>query len=915
MTDATQDDIRQLTEALNKASGVFGKIPDLIKERESLSRKRAGKHLLDDLEGAARRNTQVIDEATESLELLGANTSQLSRAFQNMMRTGIFGALGGAVIANFTNWIGDLTTTYRDIANVGQTFTNGILEMSTVAGQSGVTLDEFARTLKNHSIVAARLSAKGFMGLAREVRRGTEAFGLYGYTVEALNDFTGEYLESMRIQGRLESIQTADTTKRFQDLAKNTAILSAMFGKSREEINKSTNAAQQEALLTLRVARMTEDEFTRYQNNILPMLQTAATQGGEEFSKFIAQSFGGKSAALTEMGKMLASSGAGDIVALVDKLNEDVFAGRVTQEDAINQIMMAIKEEVKTNDGLAGLIQQGDANAKTFVDWANRAQVAKPGDRERAAASVEGQNEFSNASLALGNQVQGILGDIRSVLVGSLLSLTETGFTQKFFKDLNRGFTDLGKKVTDFVGRYPDVQSMVKALLDSGQDVGGVVGSMITGMGNVLAFLNQSLLPFLTGALWPFLKDTLLPGLTAIGTVVMTAAGAVLQFATGMSTAIANVLEWFGVNGSLATAIGAAATMLTGLAAVKVVPMLIENLTSKMIGTMRVNAAVVNIYGRTINGGGGGGMDLDLPDGDRGGGANGKPKGRIGKWMDRLGGLGRFAKGGGRLLGTAASAAFAGWDLISAYQTDQDLDAQLDRGEISQDEHDEAATRNVTNTAVPFATAGIGAAIGSVVPVLGTAAGAGIGYGVGSVANWLGAGDWLADLINGDDDAATPADPVDPEAERQRAEVMSTLPRLVLPLAELPADLRVEFTDLLDRFAAEQASGGDVADERQELTRMVDNLNDATRSMMGGPTMLEVERQRLQDHYDALERSVTQPGRISQDQREEREAQRKLLEQIGEQLRILTAVQAEAARMQDRRGRETVGAIRDNAPG
>jgi hypothetical protein len=93
-------------------------------------------------------------------------------------------------------------------------FRAACFEMGKQAAESGVTLSQFGDMVKQNSTIMAQMGGAGAFGqLTKSVRGNIQDFGQFGYTVKGITDLTHEYMETLRLNTRLEDTNTQTTIK------------------------------------------------------------------------------------------------------------------------------------------------------------------------------------------------------------------------------------------------------------------------------------------------------------------------------------------------------------------------------------------------------------------------------------------------------------------------------------------------------------------------------------------------------------------------------------------------------------------------------------------------------------------------------------------------------------------------------
>lgn len=240
--------------------------------------------------------TRASDKVSSSFKLLGQDASAAQSALSGMAKTLLGGALGGVVIGGLINYVSGLTSAYQGMAEIGQTFGGNLLGMSKAAAESQMTLERYATVMKANSELAAAMGAGGngrkSMGqMMASVREASKAAGLFGYTMEGLDEMTASYMETSRAQGHLETLSNAQNLRNIQGMAKETAALSTVYGKSRTEINKVTTEIMQSAAIVARLNQTTGAQYDNTRKVFDQSIRALASLPGES-GKLLASTMG-----------------------------------------------------------------------------------------------------------------------------------------------------------------------------------------------------------------------------------------------------------------------------------------------------------------------------------------------------------------------------------------------------------------------------------------------------------------------------------------------------------------------------------------------------------------------------------------------------------------------------------------------
>ena len=213
--------------------------------------------------GSATSNAEVFNNAvkntTKSVQLLHSSFDEATRSLtHSLIRLGEIGAAVSFAVEGVLH----LSRTYTQLADVGEMFGGSIFEMARQAGEAGLSLDEFAKTVVKHSAVTALLGSNqagannAFMSIQKSVRDSLKDVGFYGMTLSQLTDATGDYLDILRMTGHLTKLNQIQTKEGFDSFIAAISSFSNATGKSREEILKSVEEFTRDSANALAISNM-----------------------------------------------------------------------------------------------------------------------------------------------------------------------------------------------------------------------------------------------------------------------------------------------------------------------------------------------------------------------------------------------------------------------------------------------------------------------------------------------------------------------------------------------------------------------------------------------------------------------------------------------------------------------------------
>ncbi len=194
-----------------------------------------------------RKMSRATDHLGRTFSALEGDAGKVGQQLQRMAE-GVpkIGLTLGVVAGQLMSFGGNLTKNYREVADAGQLFQGSMMNMAQAASDAGLPMGEFAAMVKKNTKLMAVFGVKGVADMAKRVREVTAQQGMYGYSVEGINEVTLSYLDIQRQFNVKVDRNNSQHLRNINNLAKTTTSLAAAFGTTREEILKNTADAMRE---------------------------------------------------------------------------------------------------------------------------------------------------------------------------------------------------------------------------------------------------------------------------------------------------------------------------------------------------------------------------------------------------------------------------------------------------------------------------------------------------------------------------------------------------------------------------------------------------------------------------------------------------------------------------------------------
>ena len=787
MSNISEDEIATLNRNLSQLSGTMGSMAARMSAGEK-GRKEAVEQLLGDtkVRKEASENTKKLGESAkgtfEKLEIASKNVDSFSLAMEDAARK----LPAGFLLAQAVNYTFETIKTYKDLNQIGQTFGGSMIQMSMAAGAAGLPLNEFSKAMTSNSKVVATLG-QGFFAINKDVRRAAEGMGLYGMSLEQLNNFSGSYLEQQRLTGALTRAGQQRQVKSINELAQSVSGIAKITGTAREEIMRVAEQAMRDSTVVAMMAGNTARGLHAYNDEInkaVTMLSAQAGPAGEFLGKGLAQTIAMGGSQFTDQANTMLEAGFSEGALALQQAADKLAAGmdgEQVQMELVNSLKAAA-DNPATREALLNQARAGNAQAREILavtqnlkSYTRAEMAAAKAEQKRRDMLTGFMSSFESIFSKLkGSLVEGFLKPFGDALGGTNFEDTLKNL-EDTFEPLGKIFEDMGKSwgeglKTLLTGN--NLRNFVTNLGEATKTFGNLLKVVFTrenmdaamGVMRLIADIGLVFGTFTTAIFIPTLK------------VVV---GALNIFRGILETGF----EFFQIphGKTMASLIAGGVAVAGGL----LVKGLLSNIMQRMAGLssplVNIRAGVVNLNG---GGGGTGGGDFggDADGGRRGGRQDAhvrarnrhmranRPgmRGRLGRAANLIEDVGstasrqagRFiprglrgaARGAGRFLGRAGLPVALGLSAFDQMNMMGSLAEQLRSGQITKAEHDRQMAIGTGGNAGGLlgglaAGAAAGAAGGALFGGVGAIPGAIIGGGIGAFAG-SSAGQWVGGKWN-----------------------------------------------------------------------------------------------------------------------------------------------------------------------
>lgn len=467
-----EEDLQRLFQGLEKHASMYGKhLQDLSVQQskdylKSQREEKAQKKAERENENRARnRSIDGLNEFFSSTRSASNGITDFARKFA-----------GGAVVGIMMQRIGAATKVYRELYEVGQSFSGSMAEMYRAAAHAGMPLEQFGEIVKKNSEVVARMGVGAFSDLQKSLREQTASYGNMGMTVEDLTSFMGAHLTTSMRAGTLNVKGTQAQTEKFIELAKVTSAMADATGKARQAIAQMAAQAMQTNEVQAGLKLLPTDMREAAEASMAKITTVFSAQPDEVSSMLntvIGDAMLTGNAALTDTGRTLAEAGMSGAISQINDLVARIKEGTADENDAI-RLQNSLKAQVEGNVALTNLAQSGNGAAKQVLAFTKTMAI----DPKKAQADKESKKKmekFTATVTAMESSLSLLMGEFKSGFYDAFFAVAgdfEAWGKEGMMKKLSESMKTLGKQVGRIVGEIFTKDNMDKL----GGIVNGVIG-------------------------------------------------------------------------------------------------------------------------------------------------------------------------------------------------------------------------------------------------------------------------------------------------------------------------------------------------------------------------------------------------------------------------------------------------------
>ena len=390
--------------------------------------------------------------------------------------------IAGNLLGSLTGMLEGQVDNFRDLSEVGAGFGNSILGLTRAATDAGMGVSQFAEFVgqnsQNMMLMGGTVTegAKQFGQLTRQIRNSNRDFQGMGFTFEALNEHTVEYMDQLAMQGRLSGMSQDQLRKGSEDYLMQIDRLAKVTGKSRKEAEALLKKQSAEANVQVMASKLSGKALENFQSNIafvdseLPGFSNAI----KDMADGVAQ---------TPLAQKLASTIPGfqdlQVQMANGSLSQEEYAKKMAQfgpqiNDFVKSMDPAMVQSLMGKDGF-GEMMSGMAEYNKFSTKYRNADFKK---------MAEEQKERDKMTKELAN-FETKIAEMRSKIMKHLIDSGVLDTLGDKFGDLLKWFTDNGESMTTSIGNVMEdvftyIDEFAGFLKDAWKAADGDLGSFFS---------------------------------------------------------------------------------------------------------------------------------------------------------------------------------------------------------------------------------------------------------------------------------------------------------------------------------------------------------------------------------------------------------------------------------------------------
>lgn len=427
----------------------------------------------------------------------------------------------GGLLASASKMVNNARDQLAELATTGQTVNYSMIDFANAATSAGLSTGQAAKIISANSTASAKLGTTGFLDLQMSVRRVTEKMGRFGYSLDDQAKITASFYENQMTRGNRAQAKNANA---IADYTAKLSTLSKLTGKSidtlleeEKQIAESPDVFAAANRIFQRDGQQAADNFYKVVNDVtheMPdSLKGMSEQMLSDYGKY-------GSIATSELGSVLANSGAGDIVKEIDaaissgdakayadamkKLSargaqvgsdlaihlSDLASSTGPAAESAKRVITGMRAFQASNDKVTDLKgqtqetkdQAAGSDTATFDQNQTQTQIALSNAYAKTLVNAE-------ALTPALNQLTIAAADMTAAFMGSqMVQDATTGFANSLI-DATQHMEQWMQSMTAFEGLESVLGSVIGTVLDFGGKLGELIG-IGDGLGRILTGLG-----------------------------------------------------------------------------------------------------------------------------------------------------------------------------------------------------------------------------------------------------------------------------------------------------------------------------------------------------------------------------------------------------------------------------------------
>jgi hypothetical protein len=363
--------------------------------------------------------------------------------------------------------------TYQQISDVGARFGGSLNETRNAAKGMGLSMDEFAETMKKNGPIFKLIGANSEEG-AKNLRNfntqlirgdaGRQIMNL-GYSLKETNDLLGAYAE---ITGGISSAEMKDQKRMEQSVtafANELDLAAQLEGVSRQEKEKQMKEAANNAAIQAKLATMTQDQRDKYEKSLSRALMIGGKGGADALNSALlglppmtkeAQNFAAimpdAAASVNNLADTVQDSTT--LAEAQNKIDKETVKGQQASAEAVKALGPAASAMAFKAGGIADTINAANKNAAV----ASKQGLDTEEKRLANLKKVEAEQEKVRKTGEAGKIAQQQADAKYAGFMDQLTKLLEPLFP--IITGILKGFNELVPKILGFAGQI--VENVIK---------------------------------------------------------------------------------------------------------------------------------------------------------------------------------------------------------------------------------------------------------------------------------------------------------------------------------------------------------------------------------------------------------------------------------------------------------------------